>query len=198
MTNMKAPGGIVNMQTMRRVLWAGLAGGVFFVSSAWSETIRGKVVAIADGDTITVLDAQRVQHKIRLAGIDAPEKKQAFGQRSKEHISALVFNRIVDVEAEKKDRYKRTVGKVMVDGQDVNLAMVVAGLAWHYKQYEREQSASDRLLYSRAERDSRQARRGLWRDTDPMAPWDWRKASRQEKLLNGVKLYESVAANGER
>lgn len=198
MANMKAPGGIVNTQAMRHVLCAGLVSGVLFVSSAWSETIRGKVVAITDGDTITVLDAQRVQHKIRLAGIDAPEKKQAFGQRAKQHISALVFSRIVDVEAEKKDRYKRTVGKVMVDGKDVNLAMVVAGLAWHYKQYEREQSASDRLLYSSAESESRQARRGLWRDTDPMAPWDWRKASRQEKLLNGAKPYELAAANGER
>lgn len=198
MTSLKALGRIENMQTMRGLLCAGLASCVFFASSAWCETIRGKVVAIADGDTITVLDAQRVQHKIRLAGIDAPEKKQAFGQRAKQHISALVFSRIVDVEAEKKDRYKRTVGKVMVDGQDVNLAMVVAGLAWHYKQYEREQSVSDRLLYSSAERDSRQARRGLWRDTDPMAPWDWRKASRQEKLLNGAKPYESTAANGER
>lgn len=186
------------MQTMRRALCAGLASGVLFVSSAWSETIHGKVVAITDGDTITVLDAQRVQHKIRLAGIDAPEKKQAFGQRAKEHISSLVFSRTVDVEAEKKDQYKRTVGKVIVDGQDVNLAMVVAGLAWHYKQYEREQSASDRLLYSSAESESRQARRGLWQDTDPMAPWDWRKASREEKLLNGAKPYESAAANGER
>lgn len=198
MTSLKALGRIENMQTMRGLLCAGLASCVFFASSAWCETIRGKVVAIADGDTITVLDAQRVQHKIRLAGIDAPEKKQAFGQRAKQHISALVFSRVVDVEAEKKDRYKRTVGKVMVDGQDVNLAMVVAGLAWHYKQYEREQSVSDRLLYSSAERDSRQARRGLWRDSDPMAPWDWRKASRQEKLLNSAKPYESAAANGER
>jgi endonuclease YncB( thermonuclease family) len=198
MANMKALGRIVTMEAMRSVLCAGLASGVLFVSSAWSETVHGKVAAIADGDTITVLDAQRVQHKIRLAGIDAPEKKQAFGQRAKEHISALVFSRHVDVEAEKKDRYGRTVGKVMVDGQDVNLVMVAAGFAWHYKQYEREQSASDRLLYSRAEEDARQARRGLWRDTDPMAPWDWRKASREEKLMNGAKPYESAAANGER
>lgn len=183
------------MLAMRRFFCTGLACGVLFASSAWSETIRGKVVAIADGDSITVLDAQWDQHKIRLAGIDAPEKKQAFGQRAKEHISALLFSRSVAVEAEKKDRYGRTVGKVLVDGQDVNLAMVAAGFAWHYKQYASEQSATDRLIYDQAERVSRQTRRGLWRDPDPTAPWDWRKASRKGKHLTDVQPHESNRAS---
>lgn len=147
------------------ILWAGLA---------FAGTLAGQVVGVTDGDTITVLDDQRTQHKIRLAGIDAPEKAQAFGQRSKEHLSSLVFGKQVTVETEKQDRYRRTVGKVIIDGRDANLAMVVAGLAWHYKKYESEQSPSDRLLYAAAELDAREARRGLWRNQDATAPWDHR------------------------
>lgn len=150
-------------------LWSGLV---------LSGELVGQVVGVTDGDTITVLDDQHIQHKIRLAGIDAPEKAQAFGQRSKEHLASLVFGRRVLIEAEKQDRYKRTVGKVVIDGRDANLAMVVAGLAWHYKKYQGEQSSSDRLLYSDAERGAREVRRGLWQDADPTAPWDWRQSKR--------------------
>lgn len=141
---------------------------------AWAQVLIGKVVAIADGDTLTVLDENKTQHKIRLSGIDAPERAQPFGQRSKEHLSALVFGKTIEVETAKQDRYKRTLGKIVLDGRDVNLAMVVAGLAWHYKKYEREQSAADRLLYANAEKDARLAGRGLWNDAGPVAPWDWR------------------------
>ncbi len=148
--------------------------------TANAETITGLVVGIADGDTITVLDADKVQHKIRLAGIDAPEKKQAFGNRAKESLSDLVFGKSVRVETVKKDRYGREVGKILVDERDVNLAQVQRGFAWHYKAYEREQSAKDRSLYDAAERDARAGRRGLWRDIDPIAPWDWRKERRRD------------------
>lgn len=151
------------------VLWSGLA---------LSGELVGQVVGVTDGDTITVLDDQRTQHKIRLAGIDAPEKAQAFGQRSKEALSALVFGRRVTVETGKQDRYRRTVGKVIIDGRDANLAQVVAGMAWHYKKYEGEQSPSDRLLYADAEREAREVRRGLWLDAEPTAPWDWRHNKR--------------------
>lgn len=141
---------------------------------AWAQVLLGKVVAIADGDTLTVLDENKTQHKIRLSGIDAPERAQPFGQRSKEYLSALVFGKMIAVETAKQDRYKRTLGKIVLDGRDVNLAMVVTGFAWHYKKYEREQSAADRLLYDDAEKDARLAGRGLWKDAGPVAPWDWR------------------------
>lgn len=154
------------------VVWAGLA---------LADTVEGKVVGVADGDTVTVLDDQHTQHKIRLAGIDAPEKGQDFGNRSKEHLSSLVFGRLVVVETEKRDRYGRSVGKVIIDGRDANLAMVVAGLAWHYKQYQGEQSQADRLLYSDAEQEARLARRGLWRDLSPVAPWDHRSEIRNRR-----------------
>ena len=143
-----------------------------------AEAITGRVVGIADGDTVTVLDAARVQHKLRLSGIDAPEKAQPFGNRSKESLSDLAFDKTVTVETDKRDRYGREVGKVLVNGRDVNLIQVERGMAWHYKAYEREQSPSDRKLYDAAEADARAGRRGLWRDADPVPPWDYRKAKR--------------------
>lgn len=144
------------------------------VCSAHAETVKGRVVGVADGDTITVLDADKVQHKIRLSGIDAPEKKQAFGNRSKESLSDLVFDKTVIVETEKRDRYGRQIGKVLVEGQDVNLVQVERGMAWFYRQYRSELSANDRRLYEAAEDAARAGRRGLWRDTEPVPPWDFR------------------------
>ena len=143
-----------------------------------ADVVSGKVVRVADGDTITVLDAQMQQHKIRLAGIDAPERRQAFGQRSREFLASLVAAQQVEVETEKTDKYGRSVGKVLLQGRDVNLAVVAAGLAWHYKEYESEQSPADRLLYSNAEQEARDLRKGLWVDPAPEAPWDWRRNGR--------------------
>lgn len=139
-----------------------------------AETITGQVVGVADGDTITVLDADKVQHKIRLAGIDAPEKKQAFGNRSKESLSDLVFDKTVNVETDKRDRYRREIGKVLVNGRDVNLVQVERGMAWFYRQYQREQSPNDRKLYEAAEDAAKAGKRGLWRDVDPVPPWEFR------------------------
>jgi endonuclease YncB( thermonuclease family) len=147
---------------------------LLFAFACNAETITGNVVGVADGDTITVLDADKVQHKIRLAGIDAPEKKQEFGNRSKESLSDLVFDKTVNVETEKRDRYGREIGKVLVNGQDVNLVQVERGMAWFYRQYQREQSPNDRRLYEAAEDAARADKRGLWRDADPMPPWEFR------------------------
>ncbi len=143
--------------------------------TAHSETITGRVVGVADGDTITVLDANKVQHKIRLSGIDAPEKKQAFGNRSKESLSALAFDKTVNVETDKRDRYGRQIGKVLVNGRDVNLVQVERGMAWFYRQYQREQSPNNRRLYDTAEDAARAGKRGLWRDADPVPPWEFRR-----------------------
>ena len=156
---------------MRLWLVAAFCG---LVGIAQADTLSGRVVAVHDGDTITVLDANRTQHKIRLAGIDAPEIKQAFGSRSKQNLSNLVYNRQVTVNWQKYDRYERTVGVVLVDGRDVNLEQVRAGMAWWYRQYARNQSPADRRLYEAAENDARTAKRGLWVDANPVPPWEWR------------------------
>lgn len=139
-----------------------------------AATLNGLIVGVTDGDTVTLLDKAQVQHKIRLAGIDAPEKKQAFGMRSKENLSDLVFNRQVTVETGKTDRYGREVGVVFVSGKDANLEQVRQGLAWHYKAYQKEQSETDKALYAHAEVEARAAKRGLWRDAEPVPPWEFR------------------------
>lgn len=141
---------------------------------AWAATLHGKVVGVSDGDTITVLGEKKSAYRVRLAGIDAPEKSQPFGDRSKHRLSDLVFGKAVDVDWHKTDKYGRLVGKVIVDGRDANLSQVQNGLAWHYKAYESEQSVSERNAYSQAEADVRSRRVGLWQDSNPMAPWDFR------------------------
>ena len=146
--------------------------------STLADTLIGKVVGVADGDTITVLDGQQTQHKIRLMGIDCPEKSQPFGQNAKQSLSNLVFGRAVEVEWQKHDRYERIVGKVLVNGQDANLEQVRRGMAWHYKKYEREQEPLDRATYSQAEIEARMNNRGLWSDPSPIPPWDWRKSKK--------------------
>ena len=158
--------------------------------SAHPETLSGTVVGVADGDTITVLDANREQHKIRLGAIDAPEKAQPFGQRSKEFMSAMVFGKDVDVQWQKHDRYQRIVGKVMVADPncrtsycpktlDAGLAQITVGLAWWYQKYAKEQSPEDAGRYEFAEHEARAKRAGLWADGNPVPPWDWRKQARQ-------------------
>lgn len=141
-----------------------------------ADTITGRVVGVSDGDTITVLDSAKVRHKVRLAGIDAPESKQAFGQASKKHLSDLVFDRDVTLDCGKVDKYRREVCVVMVNGRDANLAQVTAGMAWWYRKYQNEQTAAQRADYEAAEATAKARKVGLWRDADPLAPWDWRKA----------------------
>ena len=160
-----------------------LALGALLSFSVEAEILTGRIVGINDGDTVTLLDANQRQYKIRLTGIDAPEKKMPFGQRSMEHLSDLIFSKDVQVETEKLDCYGRTLGKVLFDRKDINLAMINAGLAWHYKKYQREQSASDRLLYLHAEDPARQQRIGPWRDPNPTPPWEWRKGERTNNDL---------------
>jgi endonuclease YncB( thermonuclease family) len=149
----------------------------FLAASAFAD-IEGSVVGVSDGDTVTVLDEARTQHKIRLAGIDAPEKAQAFGNKSKQALSDCAFGRRARVTGSKLDRYGRLVAKVIVEGVDCNLRQVQLGLAWHYKAYAREQSAEDRAAYSQAELAGREQRLGLWRDNEPEPPWDFRRARR--------------------
>jgi endonuclease YncB( thermonuclease family) len=149
-----------------------LAGGAVAAAS-----IDGLVVSVADGDTITILDDEHQQHRIRLAGIDAPEMGQDFGRLSKGSLSDLVYRQHVQVDTEKLDRYGRVVGKVTVYGQDVNLQQVRRGMAWHYKAYQREQSKADRLAYAAAEAAARTGRIGLWAMPQPQVPpWTFRAA----------------------
>jgi endonuclease YncB( thermonuclease family) len=140
-----------------------------------ADTVSGRVVRVTDGDTLVVLGSRNVQHKIRLMGIDAPERGQPYGKTSKQHLSERVAGKKVVVEYTKRDRYKRIVGKVLLSGKDMNLRQIEAGMAWHYKKYEKVQSVEDRERYAETEIRAREARRGLWREPNPVPPWEWRR-----------------------
>ncbi|MEO8156854.1 MAG: thermonuclease family protein [Betaproteobacteria bacterium] len=152
---------------------------------ATAATLAGRVVGVSDGDTVTVLTAQNRQYKVRLSGIDAPEKKQAFGTFSRQSLARQVFGQAVTVQWSKTDRYGRIVGRLDVDGVDANLEQVREGSAWVYTQYLRELPAEDRRLYREAEREAQFERRGLWRDDDPEPPWQWRKDKRSRSRAGG-------------
>lgn len=143
--------------------------------SAFALKLIGEVVAVADGDTVTVLDSDKQQHRIRLAGIDAPEKRQAFGNRSRQALASMVFRQHVTVDYQKTDRYGRLIGKVFANQVDINLKILRIGLAWHYKDYQGEQSVEDRAAYSEAESTARNDGVGLWQDQNPMPPWEFRR-----------------------
>lgn len=140
---------------------------------AHGETLAGKVVGITDGDTLTVLIDHR-EVKVRVAGIDAPEKRQSFGQRSTEHLSVCAFGKAASIEWSKMDRYGRTIGKVIAGGVDCGLRQIELGMAWHYKAYAKEQSATDRAVYAVAESQAVARKAGLWSDPHPTPPWEFR------------------------
>jgi endonuclease YncB( thermonuclease family) len=149
---------------------------VLFLSNIVNaKTIEGLVVGVADGDTITVLDQQKNTYKIRLQGIDAPEKKQAFGEKSKQSLHDLVHGKQVRIEYDKEDKNGRIVGKITLDDLDICLQQLGLGMAWHYKKYQNEQSVADRVVYNDAELKSKSLKLGLWADETPMPPWEFRK-----------------------
>jgi endonuclease YncB( thermonuclease family) len=179
---MKAPKKLVLLMLM-------LACGLVSAAAPWAPVfaqqpatignnvqlvIHGKVINVHDGDTVTVLDQYNKKTNVRLQGIDAPELKQTFGSVSQQNLSRLVLGKQVTIVWNKVDKYRRTVGTIMLDGHDVNIEQVKAGLAWHFKKYEDEQNAEDRRTYAAAEQNARAAKLGLWQDSSPTAPGDWR------------------------
>lgn len=158
----------------RALLAAILALGVGAARGAeWM--VAGRIVAVTDGDTVKLLDAERKQHVVRLGGIDAPERGQPFGSAAKENLSRLVFDKRVEARCWKVDQFRREICSLFAAQRDVGLTMVRDGYAWHFKRFANEQPPEERVEYSRAEEDARAAKRGLWRDQDPVPPWDWRR-----------------------
>lgn len=149
--------------------------------------LTGRVVAVTDGDTIKVLDNTNTQHKVRLTGIDAPERGQPYGTASRDNLASLVAGKDVRVESTKSDRYGRILGKVWVQPSDcpscgktldANHAQLLAGMAWWYRYYAKEQSPQDRGRYESAEDEARSRAWGLWADPDPINPYEWLKSKR--------------------
>jgi micrococcal nuclease len=138
-----------------------------------SSKTDGKVVSIADGDTFTLLTPDNKQVKVRLHGVDCPERAQDFGQVARQKLSDLVFNQPVKLEVMDTDRYGRTVAIVYTqNGTCINEELLKNGLAWHYKEYD------DNADWTRLEQQARKAKVGLWSQRRPVAPWNWRKEKR--------------------
>ena len=173
--------------------WGSTAPSIFFIaiilfiSAQTAADITGKVVAVTDGDTIKVLDNNNSEYKVRLTGIDAPERGQPYSNTSREKLARMVAGKEVLVESTKNDRYGRMLGKVWVQPSDcptcgktldTNYAQILAGMAWWYRYYAKEQSEEDQGRYESAEDEARLRKQGLWADPEPINPYEWRKANR--------------------
>ncbi|MDA0831552.1 MAG: thermonuclease family protein [Proteobacteria bacterium] len=156
-------------------------GFCFEIPMSQSEVFRGEVVRIADGDTITVLinDGQKI--KVRFGGIDTPEMDQPFGTEARDQLSRLIRGKSVICDCVKRDRYKRWVCKVLFDDLDVNWLLVRNGLAWWYRDYQKDQTQVDRIRYKEAEALAKHQRIGLWADDVPLPPWEWRRQRRAKR-----------------
>jgi endonuclease YncB( thermonuclease family) len=148
------------------------------LTSGASADFTGEVVGVIDGDTIDVVHDRRSE-RVRLHGIDAPEKSQTFGKRAKRAASELSFGKEVLVEEHGHDKYGRTLGEVILpDDRSLNREMVRSGYAWRYRKY------SNDATLDRLEKSARQSRRGLWKDDDAVPPWEYRKVKRKHRYSN--------------
>ncbi len=153
---------------------------ILAASVSFAETIEGEVVAIADGDTLSVL-VNRTQIKVRLAEIDTPEMRQPWGTRARQALADKVFRKTVRVDVSDIDRYGRSIGKIWLDDRDINRELVAGGYAWVYRQY-----MTDRSLL-KDESEAREAGLGLWSQPDPIPPWDWRRGTRSAPVATGPR-----------
>lgn len=137
-----------------------------------AQTLIGKVIKVSDGDTITILDSLHHQIKIRLYGIDCPEKGQDYGTVARKFTADKCFSKVIHVVSKGKDKYGRTLGIVMLpDKSELNLQLLQSGLAWHYKRFDKS------IRYADAELKAQQQKQGLWANKNSVAPWEFRKAN---------------------
>lgn len=165
------------------------------ISAAQIRSFYGRVVGVSDGDTLTVIDREYREHKIRLIGIDAPEAGQDFGQASRKNLAGMVFGREVLVLKMATDKYDRALAKVIVDETDVNSQQVRDGMAWFYRAFERDIPPPERQLLDNLERDARAERRGLWQYRNPTPPWEFRERKRGENAPQAVPSGVRIIGN---
>jgi endonuclease YncB( thermonuclease family) len=144
------------------------------------EPVKGRCVAVTDGDTIRVLTANKQQIRVRLAFVDAPEKGQAFGQRAKQAMSDLAFGKDLELRPHTTDSYGRQVARIFIDNQDAGLELLKQVLCWVYQKYVTEAPPEIQISYRAAQAEAQSDKLGLWQDAAPVPPWEWRK----EKLTS--------------
>lgn len=157
-----------------------------FSLNAFAELLKGKVISIKDGDTAVILSDKKIQMKVRLAEIDAPEKEQDFGQVSKQSLSDLIFGKEVTVEKVEIDKYGRIVGKIFLDKKDINAEQVKKGMAWVYTQYNKSMDLMN------LEKAAKNQKIGLWANKNPIPPWQWRRQEKGPKKKNLTKSFPSI------
>lgn len=159
-------------------------------SPTLASTLSGTVVHIADGDTLTLLTPDKTQVKIRLIEIDAPEKGQPYGEKSKQILSGLVFGKEVTVQSQSKDRYGRVLGRVFIDDLDVNLYLAEQGAAWAYDHYLTDQNIK------KAETAAREAQLGLWalQADQIVPPWEWRRGKKDKAQDTSAKKQQGSSS----
>lgn len=176
------------MNNLRPIL---LLFAIFFPIVACSRSVpsfRGKVVGVSDGDTIKVL-SNREEVTVRLEGIDAPEARQSFGNQSKQALSHLVFGREVTVLYTTEDRAGRNIGTVFLNGTDINAKMIEDGWAWHYKDF------GENARFASLERKAQSAKRGLWADSNPLPPWEYRARQKRERGEPATRFWLNLTSN---
>lgn len=176
-------GAVAALAVAAFMAWQGEFGSVLGAPTGHASSgteLRGRVIGVADGDTLELLTEAGQRERIRLAYIDAPEHDQAWGTRARQSLAKLVFGRAVVVREHGRDRYSRLLGDVLVDGHDVSEAQLAAGMAWHYLHYARKDQPADSFeRYQDAERAARDRQDGLWHDATPTPPWDFRHTRRR-------------------
>ena len=154
---------------MKKIFLLILLGIIICVIECYAQKFNVKVVKISDGDTFVGINSDNLQLKFRIWGIDAPEKKQAYGTKAKDFLSSLIFGKTITVDVQKQDGWGRYLTYVYTpDGKDVSLEMIKNGYAWHYVKYDNTEE------YNAAELNAKKNKVGLWVDPKPIAPWDFR------------------------
>jgi endonuclease YncB( thermonuclease family) len=167
--------------------------------------VTGKVLNVHDGDTLTLLGPNNFEYKVRFNGVDAPELKQEFGDKSRKSLAKMVEGKIATIEYDKIDKYGRFVCKVFVNGTDINLEQLKRGMAWHFKKYQDEQNPDDKTLYAEQELTAKDSKTGLWKQKTIEAPWEYRlrmkppeivATNSEGKIIKPERKYERGAKGG--
>jgi len=170
--------GVADLGKVLRLLVAGAALLTGAGAAGTEPFARVVIERVSDGDTLTVAKADGTRMKVRLSGIDAPERNQPYGGEARLTLERLLAGREITLDCMKTDRYGRSICRVFADGTDASLEMLKSGAAWWYRSYAHEQPPAERRAYADAEQNARKGAAGLWQTSSPVAPWHWRKTAR--------------------
>jgi endonuclease YncB( thermonuclease family) len=184
---------LAHLRARRLVVGLALLAGMASAATAAQAQVQAvRVVRVVDGDTLVVRTAESLNLKVRLQGIDAPECGMPFGQQAQRFLEQLVLGRTVQMATTGRDRYGRTVATLEMGGQDVGLALLRAGIAWHDRRFDKALPAAERLVYILAQQGAKVGREGLWASDVPEAPWLWRTSTQVNRIRERCAIRPSI------